>query len=194
MGVLSLHINYGIMEEEKQELVESSSSMEKGLCSSKSISTEKLELTVDQVIEEYVGSFGFSQLLHVFLVSLAWIFDSQSTLVTIFTDAQPDEWRCIGSSSACGLGSDFTSGNAASVCGLKPGTWEWIGGNSSSIIAEWGLVCDRKFLAAVPASLYFLGSLVGRCSNFTFILLYSITYLCLQCCIFPEKKFDIRIN
>ncbi|PKI71750.1 hypothetical protein CRG98_007883 [Punica granatum] len=46
------------------------------------------------------------------------------------------------------------------VCGLKPGTWEWVGRNTSSVIAEWDLVCDREFLAAVPASLFFIGSLL----------------------------------
>ncbi|KAL8464791.1 hypothetical protein ACS0TY_034333 [Phlomoides rotata] len=117
---------------------------------------KKLELTVDEVVEEYVGSFGFSQLLQVILVSLAWIFEAQSTLVTIFTDAQPESWRCLGLD--CGGAS---RGDAASVCGLKQGTWEWNGGNTRSIIAEWGLVCDRRFLAALPASVYFLGSLIG---------------------------------
>ncbi|KZV34779.1 organic cation/carnitine transporter 1 [Dorcoceras hygrometricum] len=117
----------------------------------------ELQLTVDEVVEEYVGSFGFSQLLQVFLVSIAWIFDSHSTLVTIFSDAQPESWRCIEPS--CGVGG--RRGGTDSVCGLKPGTWEWSNGNSSSTIAEWGLVCDRRFLAAIPASLYFVGSLIG---------------------------------
>ncbi|KAL2555273.1 Organic cation/carnitine transporter 1 [Forsythia ovata] len=115
---------------------------------------KKLQLTIDEVIEEYVGSFGFSQLLHVFLVSLAWIFDSHNTLVTIFTDAQPQGWKCI--SPLC-----HQNASSSSVCGFKSGTWEWAAGNSSSTIAEWGLVCDRKFLAALPASLFFLGSLLG---------------------------------
>ncbi|CAK9182554.1 unnamed protein product [Ilex paraguariensis] len=124
------------------------------------IETEaKLELTVDQVVEEYVGSFGLSQLLHVFLVSLAWIFDSQNTLVTIFADAQPEAWRCIINTSCVNGGGD--KGDAAAVCRLQPGTWEWTGGRASSTIAEWGLVCDRKFLAALPASLFFFGSLLG---------------------------------
>ncbi|KAK6276356.1 hypothetical protein POUND7_006065 [Theobroma cacao] len=47
------------------------------------------------------------------------------------------------------------------VSGLAAGTWEWIGGNTTSTIAEWGLVCDRKFLAALPASLFFVGSILG---------------------------------
>ncbi|KAG6396450.1 hypothetical protein SASPL_142600 [Salvia splendens] len=113
----------------------------------------KLKLTVDEVVEEYVGSFGFLQLVQVILVSLARIFDSHCTLVTIFTDAQPQSWQCIGRE--CG------GTTAASVCGLKPGTWEWSGGSTSSTIAEWGLVCDRRFLAALPTSVYFLSSLIG---------------------------------
>ncbi|KAG8378641.1 hypothetical protein BUALT_Bualt07G0006500 [Buddleja alternifolia] len=116
-----------------------------------------LQLTVDEVLEEYVGSFGFSQLLQVFFVSLARIFDSQSTLVTIFTDAQPESWRCIGPE----CGATATVGGGGSVCGLKAGSWEWSGGNRSSTVAEWGLICDQRFLAALPTSLYFLGSLIG---------------------------------
>ncbi|KAF9671219.1 hypothetical protein SADUNF_Sadunf12G0024700 [Salix dunnii] len=54
-----------------------------------------LELTVEEVVEDYVGPFGWSQLFHVVLVSLAWIFDSQNTLVTILSDAQPSAWRCV---------------------------------------------------------------------------------------------------
>ncbi|KAF7813450.1 organic cation/carnitine transporter 1 isoform X2 [Senna tora] len=80
-----------------------------------------------------------------------------STLVTIFSDAQPPAWKCK-TSGLCLKNSDTISG---SVCELVPGTWEWINGHTSSTIAEWGLICDRKFLAAIPASLFFLGSLLG---------------------------------
>ncbi|KAG5229689.1 organic cation/carnitine transporter [Salix suchowensis] len=120
-----------------------------------------LELTVEAVVEEYVGSFGWSQFLHVLLVSIVWVFDSQNTLVTIFSDAQPKSWRCINNSSSSLCMSSSSRGDVSSVCGLKPGTWEWVGGHESSIVAEWGLVCDRRFLAAVPASMFFIGSLLG---------------------------------
>ncbi|XP_056170670.1 organic cation/carnitine transporter 1-like [Syzygium oleosum] len=142
-------------DEEAQRLVH----MNINLARSESLPPVKLELTVDEVVEEYVGSLGFSQLLHVFLVSLAWIFDSQSALVTIFTDAQPSAWRCKSPGSCIDAGGD--EGALTSVCQFEPGTWEWVGGNTSSVIAEWGLICDRKFLAAVPASLFFVGSLLG---------------------------------
>lgn len=114
-----------------------------------SLVSSKKELSVDEIIEQHVGSLGFAQILHVFLVSLAWIFDSQNTLVTIFTDAQP-AWRCKGSS--C---------DSSAMCTLDPRMWEWVGGDKSSTIAEWGLICDKKFQAGIPASLFFLGSLIG---------------------------------
>lgn len=126
-----------------------------------SSTTRNLELTVEAVVEEYVGSMGWSQFLHVFLVSIAWVFDSQNTLVTIFSDAQPTSWRCINNSSSSLCMSSSSRGDVSSVCGLTPGTWEWAGGHESSIVAEWGLVCDRRFLAAIPASLFFMGSLLG---------------------------------
>lgn len=113
----------------------------------------KIELPVDEIIEEYVGSFGFSQLVQTFLLSLAWMFDSQNTLVTIFSDAQR-AWRCVGPSCPKGV-------TSSSMCELEPGSWDWVGGRQSSTIAEWGLVCDHKFRAGLPASLFFLGSLHG---------------------------------
>ncbi|KAJ6340499.1 hypothetical protein OIU77_008292 [Salix suchowensis] len=121
-----------------------------------------LELTVEAVVEEYVGSFGWSQFLHVLLVLIVWVFDSQNTLVAIFSDARSKSWRCINNSSSSLCMSSSSRGDVSSVCALKPGTWEWVGGHESSIVAEWGLVCDRRFLATVPASMFFIGSLRGN--------------------------------
>ncbi|KAJ8443272.1 hypothetical protein Cgig2_010167 [Carnegiea gigantea] len=118
----------------------------------------KFEHTVDEVIENYVGSLGLSQIIQVVLVSFAWVFDAQSTLVTIFSDAEPD-WRCKGSVGMC---NGRPGGKGSSVCGLEPGAWEWVGGHKSTTIAEWGLICDHKFLAAIPASAFFIGSLIAR--------------------------------
>ncbi|KAK8599639.1 hypothetical protein V6N13_077551 [Hibiscus sabdariffa] len=133
----------------------------------------KLELSVDDVMDRYMGSLGLSQLLHVLLVSFAWVFDAQSTLVTIFSDAQPSAWRCktldhhhtnasISSPSWC---TDNTSNGRNAqpnhVCGLAAGTWEWVGGNTTSTIAEWNLICHRKFFAAIPTSLFFIGTIFG---------------------------------
>ncbi|XP_028792482.1 organic cation/carnitine transporter 1-like [Neltuma alba] len=143
------------MEEEGLKLILSSDEEEEETAST------KLELTVDEVLEGYVGSLGISQVLHVFLVSLAWIFDAQSTLVAIFSDAQPPAWRCKAPGLCLNNSNSSSNSTGGSVCELVPGTWEWINGHTSSTLAEWGLICDRKFLAAIPSSFFFLGSLIG---------------------------------
>lgn len=165
------------MEEETEKLVAISVSPQRKR-------DTKLELTVDEVVEQYVGSLGFSQIIHVFLVSLAWIFDSQNTLVTIFTDAQPAAWRCT--SPPCVH--DDTA-NAAAVCSMVAGSWEWIGGSKSSIIAEWSLVCDRKLLAAAPASLFFIGSLLGKFTNTYFFCICSVGYQVTYFPFIPQLRF-----
>ncbi|KAJ0968891.1 hypothetical protein J5N97_021768 [Dioscorea zingiberensis] len=114
----------------------------------------KVELTVNEIIEQYVGSFGMSQILQVFLVTLAWVFDAQNTLVTIFTDAQP-AWKCKVPSFSC-----FSSSNI-SLCDLEPDTWDWIGDHKTSTVAEWDLICSHKFRAGLPSSMFFIGSLFG---------------------------------
>lgn len=133
----------------------------------------ELELTVDQVIEDYLGS-GFSQILNVFLVTIAWIFEAQNTLVTVFTDAKPPAWSNIGAGR-----------QVSSVCGLPAGSWYWIGGKDSSVIAEWNLVCDRRFLAAVPASLFFIGSVLGN-------IFYCICYY-LVCDYLDETYVQVNL-
>lgn len=42
------------------------------------------------------------------------------------------------------------------------GAWEWVAGSKSSIIAEWNLVCHKRFQAEIPASFFFLCILFGK--------------------------------
>ncbi|KAI4319250.1 hypothetical protein MLD38_032874 [Melastoma candidum] len=130
--------------EEGEKLVQSNigtntTKKKKKIATSPPSHVSKLELTVDEVIEEYVGLFGLSQLVHAFLVSLV----CQNTLATIFTDAQP------------------SSGGAR----ILPNPGPRSGSGDVTAIAEWGLVCDRRFLAVVPALLFFLGSSIGLAAN-----------------------------
>ncbi|KAJ0968889.1 hypothetical protein J5N97_021766 [Dioscorea zingiberensis] len=62
-------------------------------------------------------------------------------------------WKCKVPSSLCS--------SSASLCGLEPGTWEWNGGHKTSTVAEWNLICNHKFRAGVPSSMFFIGSLFG---------------------------------
>lgn len=121
---------------------------------------EKVEISVEEIIEEYVGGFGYAQFIHAFLVSLAWFFDSQHTLVTIFTDKQP-AWRCVDYQSQFSHANMDSCTQQSSICEMDKSLWEWVGGHNTSIIAEWGLVCGDKFKAGLPASMFFIGSFLG---------------------------------
>ncbi|KAL2939755.1 Organic cation/carnitine transporter 1 [Bienertia sinuspersici] len=148
----------GVSGDEIPKVTEQTSTTELPKTTEDTTKTEEL-LTVDEVIGKYVGSFGRSQIIQAILVSMAWMFDAQSTLVTIFSDAKPEKWRCTAN--GVGMCGGKMSGEGSSVCGLERGSWEWVDGHKSSIIAEWGLLCQHKFLAALPASCFFLGSIIG---------------------------------
>ncbi|KAL2466863.1 Organic cation/carnitine transporter 4 [Abeliophyllum distichum] len=112
------------------------------------------KLCVDEMLKKYCGEFGFWQLRHFMLTSLAWALEGLHTMVMIFADREP-AWRCSGSSGvAC-------STEAKSVCHLEPGSWEWIGGSKSSTVAEFGLICGEKYKVGLVQALFFGGCMIG---------------------------------
>ncbi|KAK3021969.1 hypothetical protein RJ639_045664 [Escallonia herrerae] len=113
--------------------------------------TEKL--CIDDMLRKYCGEFGFWQYKHFVLTSLAWALEAFHTMVMIFADREPG-WRCVGQVSNCSSG-------AGSVCGLEPGSWEWVGGPGSSTVAEWGLVCGQKYKVGLVQALFFGGCMIG---------------------------------
>ncbi|KAL4200907.1 hypothetical protein AMTRI_Chr02g213450 [Amborella trichopoda] len=114
--------------------------------------TENHKASIDQTIEDYVGSFGPGQLAQTLLVSFAWCFDAQHTFISIFPDAEPT-WHCT-SPSGCG--------RPASVCEIGADMWAWDRGAWASTVSEWGLSCSSRVIAGLPASAFFLGCLVGE--------------------------------
>uniref|UniRef100_A0A1J3I2W1 Organic cation/carnitine transporter 1 n=1 Tax=Noccaea caerulescens TaxID=107243 RepID=A0A1J3I2W1_NOCCA len=114
-------------------------------------SNNSYALTVDEVIEQHIGSLGFAQVIHALIVSIAWTFDAQTTLVSIFSDALP----------AARLVATGAIAEGSSLCGLSTGEWEWAGGKSDTVVSEWNLICQHKFLVALPSTLFFIGSLFG---------------------------------
>ncbi|ONI13019.1 hypothetical protein PRUPE_4G197800 [Prunus persica] len=116
---------------------------------------ESEKLCIDDMLQKYCGQFGPWQMRHFVLTSLAWALEAFHTMVMIFADREPD-WRCLGG--AAGSGCDVT---ARTVCGLKPGSWEWTGGLGSSTVAEWGLVCEEKYKVGLAQALFFGGCMIG---------------------------------
>ncbi|KAJ9182765.1 hypothetical protein P3X46_006722 [Hevea brasiliensis] len=113
--------------------------------------SEPEKLTIDDMLQKHCGEFGWWQLRHFVLTSLAWALEAFHTMVMIFADREPD-FRCLGP------GCDAT---AKSVCRFEPGSWEWVGGLESSTVAQWGLFCGQKFKVGLVQSVFFGGCMIG---------------------------------
>ncbi|KAJ6844095.1 organic cation/carnitine transporter 1 [Iris pallida] len=122
---------------------------------SSTTSGPKLELTVDEIIEQHVGSLGFAQIVHVFLVTRVDLRLPEHARHHIQRRAAQVEVQ--GGARGCGGGVRHV-GDAVRA---RRGAWEWVGGSRTSTIAEWELICGNKFRAGIPASLFFIGSLLG---------------------------------
>ncbi|KAK1304317.1 Organic cation/carnitine transporter 4 [Acorus calamus] len=109
---------------------------------------------IDEMLERHAGEFGPWQLWHFVLTSLAWLIEAFHTMVMIFADRQPD-WACVGPGCRPGPAS-------GGVCGLEPGSWEWVGGPGGSTVSEFGLVCGDKYKVGLTQSAFFAGCMVGR--------------------------------
>ncbi|XP_027170819.1 organic cation/carnitine transporter 4 [Coffea eugenioides] len=113
------------------------------------------KLCIDDMLQKYCGEFGFWQLRHFILASLAWALEAFHTMVMIFADREPG-WRCLDGAAGSGCYPE-----AKSVCELEPGSWEWIGGPGTSTVAEFGLVCGQKYKVGLVQALFFGGCMIG---------------------------------
>ncbi|KAL5061801.1 hypothetical protein RYX36_023538 [Vicia faba] len=128
--------------------------------------------SLGSTIEKCIGEINWCQFLQAILISVSWIFDAQQTFITVFTDALPS-WHCIGEHQIsnngsrlldstreiwkdCSLGTSFND-----MCNLPIGSWSWDGSAELSIISEWALECESSFITGLPASMFFMGCLVG---------------------------------
>ncbi|XP_062077848.1 organic cation/carnitine transporter 4 [Humulus lupulus] len=117
---------------------------------------ETQKICIDVMLQKYCGEFGPWQLRHFVLASLAWALEAFHTMVMIFADREPD-WRCVDGP----LGWVGCEAVAKTVCGLEPGSWEWVGGVGISTVDEWGLVCGEKYKVGLVQALFFGGCMIG---------------------------------
>jgi MFS family permease len=133
--------------------------------------------SLGSTIEKCIGEFNWSQLLQALLVSFAWIFDAQQTFITVFTDAMPS-WHCTGEyqnlNQIADVRSNLQFGPTVNIsndcysatsfndmCNLPKGSWAWDGPAQASMISEWALECENSIITGLPASMFFVGCLVG---------------------------------
>ncbi|KAL5703222.1 hypothetical protein ACHQM5_028340 [Ranunculus cassubicifolius] len=108
--------------------------------------------SLDDAVEECVGTFNWRQLLQAILVSIAWVFDAQQTFISVFTEAAP-AWHCT-STELCN--------SVSNQCELPRTAWAWNSSRvDSSLVSEWDLACVGPFISGLPTSLFFIGCLTG---------------------------------
>jgi len=110
-------------------------------------------------IEKCIGELNWSQFFQAVLISFAWIFDAQQTFITVFTDALPS-WHCTGENIDI-LNGCYSTTSFNDVCKFPKGSWAWDGPAQASIISEWAMQCESSIITGLPASMFFMGCLVG---------------------------------
>lgn len=124
--------------------------------------------SLGSTIEKCIGEINWCQFLQAILISVSWIFDAQQTFITVFTDALPS-WHCIDQHQISNNGSRllnptrdcYSAMSFNDVCNLPRGSWAWDGSAQVSIISEWAMECESSFITGLPASMFFIGCLVG---------------------------------
>ncbi|CAL5062184.1 unnamed protein product [Urochloa decumbens] len=111
--------------------------------------------TIDDTIENYIGTTGVMQLFKAILLAFAWAFDAQQVFISVFTDAEP-QWHCTGASPTC-----LPAAPPASPCGLPAGAWAWDRAADTTVVSEWALKCAGPAVVSLPASAFFAGCLAG---------------------------------
>ncbi|CAN6205746.1 unnamed protein product [Urochloa humidicola] len=111
--------------------------------------------TIDDTIENYIGTTGVMQLFKAILLAFAWAFDAQQVFISVFTDAEP-EWHCTGASPSCS-----PAAPPASPCALPAGAWAWDRAADTTVVSEWALKCAGPAVVSLPASAFFAGCLAG---------------------------------
>ncbi|KAL9409981.1 hypothetical protein AB3S75_048243 [Citrus x aurantiifolia] len=110
--------------------------------------------SLDEIVEQGIGGFGWAQFVQAILVSLASLFDSQQSFISVYTEAQP-MWHCLNNT---------TCSSASNICMLPKSSWAWDGNPTTTaltIISEWGLECSSAFIKGLPAASHFTGCLLG---------------------------------
>lgn len=115
---------------------------------------EKHFSSLDDVIEQCMGRFGWTQLLQATLVSSAWAFDSQQIFISVFTEAAPS-WHCTQPEIV------ESCSSVTNQCQLPKSAWAWDEGTETSLLSEWDLACAGPFMSGLPASSFFIGCLIG---------------------------------
>jgi MFS family permease len=111
---------------------------------------------MDSIFEE-IGPFGRFQKLIIILLGSIFALTSANMYFTVFTTADP-KLICNSTTNetdVCKIWSNLTENNNNNNCEFDKTYYD------KTIVTEWNLVCDRKYLATLTQTIYMTGSLVS---------------------------------
>lgn len=110
--------------------------------------------TIDDVLHK-TGSYGMYQILLTIALCIFMIPLSFPVLIMYFTALEPP-WRCVSNSTVCIINQTMTSDNYAK-CSMQRSEWKFTENNDYSIITQFDIYCDRKWIIHLTTSALFIG-------------------------------------
>ena len=129
-------------------------------------------LDVDGVLRR-IGEFGPWQRRFYAFTQLSWAFSAcQTLLFTVANNKRRSEWACArgAAGTACVEAGGPVHLSVDQRCELPRASWYFVN-PTSSVTAEFGLVCANEWLNALCSTVYFFGFLYVLSATFHTVLL-----------------------
>jgi MFS family permease len=120
-------------------------------------------LTMDEALMRHVGEFGWGQLKYLLMASILLIPNAMAGLLWVFLATDPvksKSWECVAGPYAAACEEALASSSPEQAfCSLPSGAWQWA--HTTSAIAQFDLVCDKKWLSQLANVFFFIGCFIG---------------------------------
>lgn len=121
----------------------------------------RVDLTVDEALQQSVGELGRGQRWRFCLAGLGLVPAAMQTYVMYFVGLQPFRqgfWQCVEPADSSCLSARKSIGHSA--CHLARDVWDWTD-RERSIASEWDLVCSNAWKLHLVNAAFFAGCIVG---------------------------------
>jgi MFS family permease len=120
-------------------------------------------LTMDEALTRHVGEFGWGQLKFLLMASVLLIPNAMACLLWVFIATDPvksKSWECTAGPYAAACEEALASSSPEQAfCSLPAGAWQWA--DATSAVAQFDLVCSRKWLSQLANVFFFIGCFIG---------------------------------
>ncbi|DBA92174.1 TPA: hypothetical protein ACH3X1_015889 [Trebouxia sp. C0004] len=126
-----------------------------------SMPSSRVDLTVDEALQQSIGELGRGQRWRFCLASLGLVPAAMQTYVMYFVGVEPFRqgfWQCVEPADSICLSARKSIGHSA--CHLAPDVWDWTN-RGQSIASEWDLVCGNAWKLHLVHAAFFAGCIIG---------------------------------